>query len=75
MWPFLCPRLQAFPQLGQVLLPFCRVAALASLGPEQAAYLREQLALAMHGLFAFGAVAMSLATVLSLRLEERRPNR
>jgi len=31
MWPFLCPRLQVFPQLGQVLLPFCRVAALASL--------------------------------------------
>jgi len=31
MWPFLCPRLQVFPQLGQVLLPFCRVAALAPL--------------------------------------------
>jgi len=31
MWPFLWPLLQVFPQLGQVLFPFCRVTALASL--------------------------------------------
>jgi EmrB/QacA subfamily drug resistance transporter len=49
--------------------------ALASLTAEHAAYLRVQLADAMRGLFAFGAIAMGAATLLALRLEEpaRKP--
>jgi hypothetical protein len=49
--------------------------ALASLTAEHAAYLRAQLADAMRGLFAFGAIAMGAATLLALRLEEpaRKP--
>jgi EmrB/QacA subfamily drug resistance transporter len=45
--------------------------ALASLSAAQASYLREQLAAAMRGLFTFGALAMGVATLLALRLEDR----
>ncbi len=45
--------------------------ALDTLSADQANYLRVQLADAIRGLFIFGAVAMSIATVLTLRIEER----
>jgi predicted MFS family arabinose efflux permease len=67
---------QLGPQVGgsagqSEIVALLRPEALASLSVDQAAYLREQLATAMRGLFAFGALAMGIATVLTLRLEDR----
>ncbi len=45
--------------------------ALAALSADQATYLRAQLADALRGLFIFGAITMSVATALTLRLEDR----
>jgi MFS family permease len=52
-----------------------RPEALAALSADQATYLRERLADAMRGLFTFGALAMGVATLLALRLEDRVPKR
>jgi hypothetical protein len=47
-----------------------RPEVLAAMAPSQVALLRAEMADALRGVFAVGAVSMAIATALSLRLEE-----